>query len=152
MMDYTELIRSLRNCSNNRCTPCDCGWFNKYQVDESCKEIIMWKAAAAIEALQAENPIVESVLVDKMRQQMEETVCHCNVKENAELIARILDDDVDGKVFEMPKRGEIVRCGECAHCYAEGFVHERNICEKHPELGNVPDDWFCADGEREVLE
>ena len=54
MNDYTELIRSLRNCSNNRCTPCDCGWFNKYQVDESCKEIIMWKAAAAIEALQAE--------------------------------------------------------------------------------------------------
>ena len=54
MTDYTELIRSLRNCSNNRCTPCDCGWFNKYQVDESCKEIIMWKAAAAIEELQAE--------------------------------------------------------------------------------------------------
>ena len=49
MTDYTELIRSLRNCSNNRCTPCDCGWFNEYQVDESCKEIIMWKAAAAIE-------------------------------------------------------------------------------------------------------
>lgn len=55
MTDYTELIRSLRNCSNNRCTPCDCGWFNKYQVDESCKEIIMWKAAAAIEALLKEN-------------------------------------------------------------------------------------------------
>ena len=54
MTDYTELIRSLRNCSNNRCTPCDCGWFDKYQVDESCKEIIMWKATAAIEALQAE--------------------------------------------------------------------------------------------------
>lgn len=51
---------------------------------------------------------------------------------------------------KLPKRGEIVRCGECAHCYANGFVHERNICEKHPELGNVPDDWFCADGEREV--
>ena len=48
--------------------------------------------------------------------------------------------------------GEIVRCGECSHCYAEGFKHERNICEKHPELGNVPDDWFCADGEREVQE
>ena len=54
MPDYNELIRSLRNCSNNRCAPCDCGWFNKYQVDESCKEIIMWKASAAIEALQAE--------------------------------------------------------------------------------------------------
>ena len=56
MTDYTELVRSLRNCSNNRCAPCDCGWFDKYQVDESCKEIIMWKAADAIEALQAELP------------------------------------------------------------------------------------------------
>lgn len=56
MTDYTELVRSLRNCSNNRCTPCDCGWFDKYQVNESCKEIIMWKAADAIEALQAELP------------------------------------------------------------------------------------------------
>lgn len=56
MTDYKELIRSLRNCSNNRCAPCDCEWFNKYQVDESCKEIIMWKAADAIEALQAEVP------------------------------------------------------------------------------------------------
>ncbi len=59
-----------------------------------------------VDALQAENPIVETVLVDKMRQQMEETVCHCNVRENAELIAKILDDDVDGKAFEFPKRGK----------------------------------------------
>ena len=61
-------------------------------------------------------------------------------------------DGRDEAEAQLPKRGEIVRCGECAHCYAEGFVHERNICEKHPELGNVPDDWYCADGEREVLE
>lgn len=47
---------------------------------------------------------------------------------------------------------KIARCGECARCYTEGFAHERNICEKHPELGNVPDDWFCADGKREVKE
>lgn len=30
---------------------------------------------------------------------MEETVIHCNVKENAELIARILDYDVNGERF-----------------------------------------------------
>lgn len=46
----------------------------------------------------------------------------------------------------------LVRCRECAHCFVEGFVHERNICKKHPELGNVPDDWFCADGGMEVQE
>ena len=42
----------------------------------------------------------------------------------------------------------VVRCGECKHCYAEGFVHEHNVCEKHPELNDIPDGWFCADGER----
>lgn len=28
------------------------------------------------------------------------TVCHCEVKENAELIAKILDADVEGKIYE----------------------------------------------------
>lgn len=42
----------------------------------------------------------------------------------------------------------VVRCGECKHCYAEGFVHEHNVCEKHPELNDIPDGWYCADGER----
>lgn len=43
---------------------------------------------------------------------------------------------------------EVVRCKDCKHCYAEGFVNVRNVCEKHYEFGNVDDDWFCADGER----
>ena len=105
MTDYTKLVQSLR-CKRDDCEGCglaffdkDEGWMCQYAAKDD-------DAADAIEELQAENPIVESVLVDKMRQQMEETVCHCNVKENAELIARILDDDVDGKAFEMPKRGE----------------------------------------------
>lgn len=29
-----------------------------------------------------------------------ETVCHCNLKENADLIAFILDFDAEGKVFD----------------------------------------------------
>ena len=41
-----------------------------------------------------------------------------------------------------------VRCKDCKHCYAEGFVNVRNVCEKHYDFGNVGDDWFCADGER----
>ena len=81
MTDYTELIRSLRNCSNNRCTPCDCGWFNKYQVDESCKEIIMWKAAAAIEALQKDLTTLQT--------------CY-----------EIADATVDTVLKQLPKRGE----------------------------------------------
>ena len=42
----------------------------------------------------------------------------------------------------------VVRCKDCKYCYAEGFVNERNVCEKHYDFGNVDDDWFCADGER----
>lgn len=43
-------------------------------------------------------------------------------------------------------KGELVRCKDCEYSYTEGFVHPHLICEKHPELGSVADDWFCADG------
>ena len=148
MTDYTELIRSLRNCSNNRCAPCYCGWFDKYQVDESCKEIIMWKAADAIEALQAEmkdKPWVESVQIDMLRQridELEETVCHCNVKENAELIARILDDDVDGKVYEMPRRGEWIKHPEVKNIYGGVYI-ECPFCGEKYVVQNIADEKFC---------
>ena len=33
----------------------------------------------------------------------EETVCHCNVKENAELIAKILDCDVQNRIANISK-------------------------------------------------
>ena len=33
----------------------------------------------------------------------EETVCHCNVKENAELIAKILDFDVENQIADIGK-------------------------------------------------
>lgn len=114
MESYDSLVKALRCCAENYGCPIEC--LRYAPADEgvgACVSRLERDAAAAIEDLQseverlkAENPIVETVLVDKMRQQMEETVCHCNVKENAELIAKILDDDVDGKVFELPKRGE----------------------------------------------
>lgn len=44
--------------------------------------------------------------------------------------------------------GELIRCKDCKYLYAEGFVHQHLICEEHPELGTVADNWFCADGER----
>lgn len=40
----------------------------------------------------------------------------------------------------------IVRCKDCQYCFVEGFVNPHNVCEKHPEIINPPDDWFCADG------
>ena len=45
--------------------------------------------------------------------------------------------------------GEFIRCEECKHSFVMGFVCVRYMCEKHPELGNIPEDWFCGDGERE---
>ena len=40
---------------------------------------------------------------------------------------------------------EVVFCKDCEYSYTEGLVHERLVCEKHPELGDLSDDWFCAD-------
>ena len=115
MTDYTKLVKALRHCVSDEKGVTKCAGCPYYPDITGCMDRLHTDAAAAIEALQAEvellkaeNPIVETVLVDKMRQQMEETVCHCNVKENAELIAKILDDDVDRKVFELPKQGEWV--------------------------------------------
>ena len=39
----------------------------------------------------------------------------------------------------------IVRCDDCGYSFCEGFVRERLYCEKHPELGEIKGDWFCAD-------
>lgn len=131
MTDHSELIKKLRDLHRDP-RPASAEWLFENQV-------ALYDAAAAIEALQAENPIVESVLVDKMRQQMEETACHCNMKENAELIAKILDDDVDRKVFELPKQGEWVRkedeltywyvCSECGYRpHSENYPYLSDFC------------------------
>lgn len=47
--------------------------------------------------------------------------------------------------IEVGERKELIRCKDCEYSYTEGFVHERLVCEKHPELGDLSDDWFCAD-------
>lgn len=67
------------------------------------------------------------------------------------------DDDaaaaIEALQAQLPKRGEIVRCGECKYsskpdtngeiwCKREG--HGEDLMECHG-VG-----WFCADGEREV--
>ena len=47
-------------------------------------------------------------------------------------------------IGSMPEA--VIRCKDCEYSYTEGFVHERLMCEKHPELCDLKDDWFCADG------
>lgn len=44
----------------------------------------------------------------------DDTVCHCEVKENAELIAQILDFDVNGEVYQP-------NCENCKY-YHKKFV------------------------------
>ena len=80
---------------------------------------------------------------------MDKTVCHCKVKENAEIIAKILDSDVDGKIADVV---EVVRCKDCKYFFdfpkgAPGCA----FCSKHSTVTNIfekYENWFCADGER----
>lgn len=41
----------------------------------------------------------------------QDTLYHCNVKENAELIAKILDDDTDGKAYEEINNKQSTKIG-----------------------------------------
>ena len=143
MTDYTKLVQALR-CKRDDCEGCDLAFFDKdegWMCQYAAKDD---DAADAIEELK-DMPWVESVQVDKLRQridELEETACHCNVRENAELIAKILDDDVDGKVYQMPKRGEIVRCKECIHFTQGGW------CDREFDWFPVDENDFCSMAEK----
>ena len=52
------------------------------------------------------NMLGENMKSDVPEKNADDVLCHCNVKENAELIARILDCDVDGELYkaDVPKR------------------------------------------------
>lgn len=54
----------------------------------------------------------------------------------------LLKEQEAKKVIESTN---IVRCDDCEYSFCEGFVRERLYCEKHPELGEIKCDWFCAD-------
>lgn len=62
----------------------------------------------------------------------------------SEVIAKVTA--IDNGRIEGELIGNLIRCDDCEYSYTEGFVHPHLICEKHPELGSVADDWFCADG------
>lgn len=64
-----------------------------------------------------------------------------------EYIIKVDEDkkDIMGDCPLVEKPKELVRCDDCGYSFCEGFVHERLYCEKHPELGEIKGDWFCAD-------
>lgn len=123
MTDYSELVKALR------------------ETDSSDWKRLSLDAADAIESLQAEVDALE--------------------KDNILLL------ELRGN--KLSKRGEIVRCGECKYKphwdeevpenERDGFaivfpVSNKCPCQTHDVWNShIPDDdWFCADGEREVQE
>lgn len=54
--------------------------------------------------------------------------------------------DENGNIKPMQK---LIHCKDCKYCFAEGFIHERNVCDLHPEIQIPNDYWFCADGKKE---
>ena len=67
----------------------------------------------------------------------------------ADALALLKEQEERYKKLAEWAEGHIVFCKDCKHCFVEGFVHERNVCELHPEIENPSDNWFCADGERQ---
>jgi hypothetical protein len=56
-------------------------------------------------------------------------------------------------VAMLKEQPEIVRCKDCEHCYfaSNRIPSEQNYaCGKHGF--DVAPDWFCADGEKKVIE
>jgi hypothetical protein len=127
MNDYKKMVEALR-CKRDDCEGCDLAFFDKdegWLCQYAAKDD---DAADAIEALQAETERL--------------------TKENRELcLDRPELEEVGGKwVWRGPKRGEIVRCGECK------WWHDSIRCGMYSEGMDTTPDWFCADGEREVQE
>ena len=115
MTDYTKLIEALRYCKVDYCSSClGCPMYADYE-GSGCLNEMHDDAADAIEALQAE------------------------IRESMQRCAECGDE----LAHQMPKRGEIVRCGECKH------RNDLTPTKWHPCVDMaVNDDWFCADGER----
>lgn len=71
-----------------------------------------------------------------------ETVCYCNVKGNAEIIAKILDADVDWEIADVV---EVVRCKDCKYFDAVDCCNASITTFPH---GVRDFDDYCSYGER----
>lgn len=64
-----------------------------------------------------------------------------------ELDYALYNEETGEAVFKPKVVCELVRCGECKHCFVDGDNVRFNVCElTHNRVQS--DDWFCADGER----
>ena len=155
MTDYKKLVEALR-CKvgiteeETKCEKCPYGTgYSDCDVERYSND-----AADAIEALQAE--------VNRLKDSNEE------LREKQTYIDHYGDrwmtsakdvptaayehgyaDGRDEAEAQLPKRGEVVRCGECKYHLPE-TERTNPYCNRFHCM--KPDDWFCADGEREVQE
>ena len=88
-MDKRKVIKGLECCIKQAendvyCKDLDCPYYEKA---DSCR-LVCWTN------LNKDALVILKTMCD------EDTVCHCNVKQNAELIAKILDADVYGKEYK----------------------------------------------------
>lgn len=64
----------------------------------------------------------------------EETVCHCNLEENARLIAQILDADEQGIAFGGCENEAPAYYASVAECALMDIARMAKMCEDHPEF------------------
>ena len=81
----------------------------------------------------------------------ERVVCHCEKKENAEIIAKILDCDIDGKIVDVV---EVVRCKDCKYGIENGELCGRKVylCSAMTNPNEFYGDFYCESGERKETE
>lgn len=138
MSDYTELVKALRICSSEL----NCGDCPLLYRDSCSSDQMMRDAAAAIEDLQAE---VKRLELDNEDYEYE----HRRLKGEIEALQAELEKkrtaDCWGCKCEKvePKRGEVVRCGEC-----KWLFNDSNTFFKPCEVIIPEKDWYCAYGER----
>lgn len=74
--------------------------------------ILLWVIFIIIGSYK-ENTRLKEKLNDyeKEMNENQNVVCHCNVKDNADLIAKILDDDNIGKVYTEVSNEQTMRIG-----------------------------------------
>ncbi len=85
----------------------------------------------------------------ELKKIMSETVCHCKIKKNAEIIAKILDYDIEGKIADDIV--EVVRCQNCKHSIEHGgIISHKYLCTLKSSITHLEEHeayYFCADGD-----
>jgi len=94
-------------------------------IPEITAEMFRNGCLESVEALMTEGKIYD---IDYPLEQepCKDVLCHTNLKENAELIAKILDADVCGEIFIDKIRAEIESCREDEEPHLCDYRYHRN--------------------------